>query len=121
MSNNPPLEEVKLIRTDLQGIPAPIAHLPGLKRVDLSDNQLAGELYKWPWLDNLEELCLMHNDFAQLPTGLLQCKGKLQKLNMLNNRIGETGEVDEQTRSIYQELVAAGTEVLLDNRSAHNS
>ena len=118
MSKNPPLEEVRLIRTDLTNIPAPIACLPGLKRVDLSNNQLAGELYKGPWLDSLEELCLMHNEFAQLPTALLQCKGKLQKLNMSDNRICE---LDEQSRSIYQELVAAGTEVLLGNLCAHHS
>ena len=80
VSKSPPLEEVKLTNLDLKAIPAPITRLPGLKRVDLSGNKLAGELCPGPWLDSLEELCLSCNDFAQLPSALLQCKGKLRKL-----------------------------------------
>ena len=40
---------------------------------------------------------------------------------MLDNRIGETAGVGEQTRRIYQELVAAGTKVLLGKSCAHHS
>ena len=68
--------EVKLIRINLRGIHAPIARMPGLKLVDRTDNRLAGELCEGPWLDSLEELCLIVNHFSQLPTALLQCKGK---------------------------------------------
>ena len=83
MSKSRSLEEVKLTNLDLKAIPAPIARLPGLKRVDLSCNKLAGELCDWPWLDSLEDLCLMHNLFAQLPSALLQCKGRLRKWNVI--------------------------------------
>ena len=113
MSKSPPLEEVKLRHLSLKAIPAPIACLPGLKRVDLSRNKLAGELCEGPWLDSLEELCLSRNDFAKLPSALLQCKGRLRKLIMFGNRIGEGEELKDQSKGIYHELVAAGTEVLL--------
>ena len=44
LSKSPPLEEVKLTHLDLTAIPAPIARLSSLKRVDLSGNKLTGEL-----------------------------------------------------------------------------
>ena len=113
MSKSPPLEEIKLINLDLKAIPAPIPFLPALKRVDLSWNKLAGEVCPGPWLDSLEELCLGCNDFAQLPSALLQCKGQLRKLNMSGNEVCFGEELSDQTEDLYQELVAAGTEVLL--------
>ena len=113
------LEEIRLTNLDLTAIPAPIARLHGLKRVDLSCNKLAGELCKGPWLDSLEELCLMGNLFTQLPSALLQCKGRLRKLDIsdckLNKWLGE--ELSDQTKDLYQELVAARTEVLLGERA----
>ena len=32
------------------------------------------------------------------------------------NRLCESGEVDDQTRNVYQQLVTSGTEVLLGQR-----
>ena len=116
VSKSPSPEEVKLF-LDLKAIPAPIAGLPGLKRVDLTHNKLAGELCEGPWLDSLEELCLSWNDFAQLPSALLQCKGRLRKLKMLGNSMGEGEKLSDQTKDLYQELVAAGTKILLDERA----
>ena len=113
MSKSPPLEEVKLTCLDLKAFPAPIARLPGLKRVDLEANRLAGELPEGPWLDSLEELCLSWNDFAQLPSALLRCKGKLQKLDMYGERMCVEEEPSDQTNNLYLELVAAGTKVVL--------
>ena len=117
MSKSPPLEEVKLISLDLKVVPAPIARLPRLKGVDLSGNKLAGELCEGPWLDSLEELCLSRNDFVHLPSALLLCKGKLRRLNMSSNRMCLGEELSDQTKGLYQELVAAGTEVLLGKRA----
>ena len=117
VSKSPPVEEVKLSGLELKAIPAPIASLHRLKRLDLSVNRLAGELCPGPWLDSVEELCLSRNGFAQLPSALLLCKGKLRKLDMSAcNKMCESGELDDQTWSVYQQLVAAGTEVLLGQR-----
>ena len=116
LSKSPPLEEVTLTYLDLWTIPAPIACLPGLKRVDLSRNKLTGKLCEGPWLDSLEELDLECNCFEQLPSALLRCKGRLRK-SMLANMMGEGGGRSDQTKDIHQELVAAGTEVLLDKRA----
>ena len=78
--------------------------------MNLWQNKLAWELCEGPWLDSLEELSLSCNSFAQLPSALLLCKGKLRKLNISCNRIsGE--DLSDQAKELYQELVAAGTEV----------
>ena len=118
VSKSPPLEEVKLSGLELKAIPAPIAGLHRLKRLDLSRNWLAGELCPGSWLDSLEELCLSWNRFAQLPSALLLCKGKLRKLDMsgYNNMCESGGQLDDQTRTVYQQLVAVGTGVLLEQR-----
>ena len=84
--------------------------------MDLSGNNLAGELREGPWLDSLEELCLCWNDFAQLPLAMLLCKGKLRKLSMSGNNVCFR-ELSDQTKDVYQELVAAGTKVFVGPRA----